>query len=125
MHDHMGVQAMSAWEGAGHPRIVPLEERTRLRREDRIVFVAEQAMAERTVLVRNAVELVSLHFPKVLNRLLRDMELRFAVLAPIHPFVPADEEDVILLRQEERRVDANAREPLELLLIILRVNHRQ
>lgn len=60
MHDHMGVQAMSAWERAGHPRIVPL-----------------------------------------------------------------DEEDVILLRQEERRVDADAREPVELLRIILGVNHRQ
>ena len=37
----MGVQAMSAWERAGHPRIVPLEERARLRREDRIVFVSD------------------------------------------------------------------------------------
>ena len=104
---------------------MPLEKRARLRREDRIVFVAEQAMAERTVLVRNAVELVRLHFPKELNRLLRDMELRFAVLAPIHPPVLANEEDVVLLRQEELRVDANAREPVELLRIILRVNHRQ
>ena len=59
MHDHMGVQAMSAWERAGHPRIVPLEERARLRREDRIVFVSEQAMAERTVLMRLLPELVS------------------------------------------------------------------
>ena len=55
----MRVKAISARKGAGHPRIVLLEDRTRLRREDRIVFVSEQAMAERTVLMRLLPELVS------------------------------------------------------------------
>ena len=107
------VQAMSAGEEAGHARIMPLELLAPRQRE--CILVAEEAVAEELVDLVDAVELYGLHLLELTHRLLRDMELERAIPPPIKPLVLADGENVVLLREREARVDADALEATQLL----------
>ena len=96
MRDDVIVHPMSPGEHMGHAGIVLFEDRPRLLGEERIL-VAEKTMTQGAVIVCHTVELVRLHFLEVRNRLLRHMELRFAVLAAIEPLVLPHIQDVIFL----------------------------
>ena len=87
MRDNMRVHAVSALKHVRHAGVVLFENRTHLRHH--LVLIAEKTVAQRTVGVVDSVELPRLQFLEVRNRLLRYVELRFAVLAPVEPLVLA------------------------------------
>ena len=72
-------------------------------------------MAEEGVLLGNVVELVRLHLPEMLDRLLVDVELDRAVAAFVKPLVLADVKHVEEPRGVERRIHADALDAAHLL----------
>ena len=110
--DDAVVEPVTAGEDARHARVVLFEDSTRFW-GNQVIAVAEKPVAERPVVVGDAVELASFKLLEVRNGLLCDVELTCAVLAAIQPLVLADVEDVVFLRNPESGVHADADEAME------------
>ena len=112
LRDDAVVEPVAAGEDARHAGVVLFEDCTRFGL-NQVVAVAEKPVAESPVVVGYAVELAGFKLLEMRNRLLGDVELRRAVLAAVQPLVLADVEDVVFLRDPERRVHADADEAME------------